>query len=28
MASIGVNHGLSAHPTARSALLLDGDKSG
>ena len=27
MASIGVNHGLSAHPTARSALLLDGDKS-
>ncbi len=27
MASIGVNHGLSAHPTARSALMLDGDKS-
>jgi hypothetical protein len=23
MASIGVNHGLSAHPTARSALLFD-----
>lgn len=27
MASIGVNHGISAHPTARSALMLDGDKS-
>lgn len=27
MASIGVNHGLTAHPTARTALLLDGDKS-
>ncbi|HEU0035202.1 MAG TPA: twin-arginine translocation signal domain-containing protein [Kofleriaceae bacterium] len=27
MASIGVNHGISAHPTARQALLLDGDKS-
>jgi hypothetical protein len=27
MASIGVNHGLTAHPTARSALMLDGDRS-
>ncbi len=27
MASIGVNHGISAHPTARSALMLQGDKS-
>ena len=27
MASIGVNHGISAHPTARNALMLDGDKS-
>jgi hypothetical protein len=27
MASIGVNHGLTAHPTARQALLLDGDAS-
>jgi hypothetical protein len=27
MASIGVNHGLTAHPTARQALLLEGDAS-
>jgi hypothetical protein len=27
MASIGVNHGISAHPTARQALMFDGDKS-
>ena len=27
MASIGVNHGISAHPTARNALMLEGDKS-
>jgi hypothetical protein len=27
MASIGVNHGISAHPTARTSLMLEGDKS-
>jgi len=27
MASIGVNHGISAHPTARTQLLLEADKS-
>lgn len=27
MASIGVNHGLTAHPTARQALLLEGTTS-
>lgn len=27
MATIGVNHGISAHPSARSALVLDGNTS-
>ncbi|MDQ3365218.1 MAG: hypothetical protein M3680_07305 [Myxococcota bacterium] len=27
MASIGVDHGISAHPTARMALMFDGPKS-
>ncbi len=27
MASIGINHGISAHQSARQAMLFDGDKS-
>jgi len=27
MASIGVNHGITAHPTARTALMMDGANS-
>jgi hypothetical protein len=27
MAAIGVNHGITSHPSARQALMFDGDKS-